>query len=64
MPASYFVNRVAAPQVTNLAAKMLAVQPNLTVAQLRAIMEQTATAEGDKKLAVINPKAAMARVTR
>jgi hypothetical protein len=30
------------------------------VAQLRQLMEQTATAEGDKKLKVINPKAALA----
>jgi subtilisin family serine protease len=51
---------LAAPQVTNLAAKLLARKPNLTVAQLRQLMEQTATAEGDKKLNVINPKAALA----
>jgi subtilisin family serine protease len=54
---------LAAPQVTNLAAKLLAVNPKLTAAQVRQIIEETSTMEGgDKKLKVINPKAAMARV--
>lgn len=51
---------LAAPQVTNLAAKLLARKPNMTVAQLRTTIEQTATDEGEKKLKVINPKAALA----
>jgi subtilisin family serine protease len=51
---------LAAPQVTNLAAKLLARKPDLTVAQLRQLIEQTSTEEGDKKLKVINPKAALA----
>ncbi len=55
---------LAAPQVTNLAAKLLAVNPRLTVAQVRQIIERTATAQGDKKLPVINPKAAMALAMR
>lgn len=52
---------LAAPQVTNLAAKLLAMNPKLTVAELRDIMESTATAEGPKGLKVINPKEALAR---
>ena len=51
---------LAAPQVTNLAAKLLARKPDLSVAQLRQLIEQTATEEGTKKLKVINPKAALA----
>jgi hypothetical protein len=47
--------------VTNLAGKLLAVNPKLTVAQLRQIIGETSTAEGDKKLRVINTKAALAR---
>src|SRR5205823_108039 len=45
---------LAAPQVTNLAAKLFAVNPRLSVAAVRAIIEETATSEGDKKLKVIN----------
>ncbi|WP_310469139.1 S8 family serine peptidase [Sphingomonas sp.] len=55
---------LAAPQVTNLAAKMLAVNPKLTVAQLRSIIEETATAEGPKGLKVINPAAALVRAAK
>lgn len=52
----------AAPHVTNLAGKMLSLDPTLTVAQLRKVIEETATAEGERGLAVINPAAAVARV--
>jgi hypothetical protein len=52
---------IAAPQVTNLAAKLFAVNPRLTAARVRAIIEGTATSEGDKGLKVINPKAALAQ---
>lgn len=62
MPINISGTSLAAPQVTNLAAKLLAVNPKLTAADLRRIMEETATSEGDKKLKVINPAAAMARV--
>lgn len=52
---------VAAPQVTNLAAKLLAVKPTLTVAELRrAILEsadEKTTAPG-KSIKLLNPKAA------
>lgn len=64
MPINISGTSLAAPQVTNLAAKLLAVNPKLTVAQLRQIIDETSTAEGDKKLKVINPKAAMARAAR
>ncbi len=55
---------LAAPQVTNLAAKLWAVNPKLSAAQVRSIIEATATAEGPKKLKVINPAAALARASR
>jgi hypothetical protein len=43
---------------------MLAVNPKLTVAQVRAIIEETSTAEGQRGLKVINPAVAMARARR
>lgn len=52
---------IAAPQVTNLAAKLFALNPRLTPARVRFIIENTATVEGDKGLKVIDPKAALAR---
>ena len=61
MPINISGTSLAAPQVTNLAAKLLAVNPSLTVAQLRQIIESTATPEGAKGLKVIDPKAALAK---
>lgn len=61
MPIKISGTSLAAPYVTNLAAKMLAVNPRLTVAEVRKIMEDTATVEGPRKLKVINPAAAIAR---
>lgn len=61
MPINISGTSLAAPQVTNLAAKLLAVNPKLSVAEVRSIIETTATAEGTKGLKVINPKAALAR---
>jgi subtilisin family serine protease len=55
---------LAAPQVTNLAGKLLAVNPKLSVAEVRKIIEETATEEGPRKLKVINPAAALARARR
>ncbi len=53
---------IAAPQVTNLAAKLLAVRPTLSVADLRrAILEsadETTTGSG-KRIKLLNPKAAI-----
>ena len=62
MPINISGTSLAAPQVTNLAAKLFAANPKLTVAEVRSIIEETASAEGDKKLRVINPKAALARL--
>lgn len=64
LPINISGTSLAAPQVTNLAAKLLAVNPQLTTAQLRTIIEESSTVEGDKKLRVINPKAALARAGR
>lgn len=50
---------LAAPQVTNLAAQLWALKPDLTVAQVRDLIEDTATIETDQKLRVITPKAAI-----
>jgi hypothetical protein len=55
---------LAAPQVTNLAAKLMAVNPKLTVARVRSIMESTATSEGARGLKVINPAAALAQASK
>ena len=64
MPINISGTSLAAPQVTNLAAKLWAVNPGLTVAEVRSIMESTATAEGARGLKVINPTAALARAAR
>ena len=55
---------MAAPQVTNLAAKLFAVKPSLTVAQAKAIIIATADARriGAKSVRLINPKKAVASV--
>lgn len=55
---------LAAPQVTNLAGKLLAIKPDLSVVELRALIEGTVTREGDKKLPVIDPSAAIAKLGR
>jgi hypothetical protein len=55
---------LAAPQVSNLAAKLLAVQPSLSVSELRDLIEGTSTLEGDSKIKVIHPKAAMAALKK
>ena len=62
MPINISGTSLAAPQVTNIAAKLFAANPKLTAAQVRQIIEDTASAEGDKKLKVINPQAALARL--
>jgi len=64
MPINISGTSLAAPQVTNLAGKILALNPKLSVAQVRALMEQTATEEGARKLKVINPAAALERARR
>lgn len=53
---------MAAPQVTNLAAKLLAVHPSLTVAQVKALIIETADARevSAKTVRLINPKKAVA----
>lgn len=53
---------LAAPQVANLAGKLLTLNPDLTTAQLRSLIEDTATEETDRGLKVIDPKAAVAQL--
>ena len=53
---------MAAPQVANLAAKMWATNPDLTVSEVVDVMTSTATAEGEQDLPVIHPANAVAAV--
>lgn len=53
---------MAAPQVANLAAKMWATNPELTVAEVVEAMTNTATAEGEQALPVIHPANAVGAV--
>lgn len=56
----------ASPQVVNLAAKLLAVKPMLSVAELRRAIVESAdekTIGKGKKIRLLNPKAAIDRVT-
>ena len=53
---------MASPQVANLAAKMLAVDPRLTPSQLIGVIRATATATADGRRNLIDPKKALAMV--
>ena len=53
---------MAAPQVANLAGKLWATNPDLTVAEVIDAMTSTATAEGEQGLPVIHPALALAAV--
>lgn len=50
----------AAPQVTNLAAKLLAIRPSLTPAQLVALIKSGSTPSADGRTQIIHPKATVA----
>ncbi|HEY1767025.1 MAG TPA: S8 family serine peptidase [Terracidiphilus sp.] len=50
---------MASPNVVNLAAKLIALDPKLTPAQTIALMEQAATASADGRLHLIDPKASV-----
>jgi subtilisin family serine protease len=53
---------MASPQVTNLAAKLLAVKPSLKPAEVIEIMRKTADRSEDERRTLINPKKALAAV--
>jgi hypothetical protein len=53
---------MAAPQVTNLAAKILAVKPSLTPPEVIAVMRSTADASVDGRRHLIHPARALAAV--
>ena len=53
---------MAAPQVTNLAAKLLAVKPTLKPQELIALMRETADRSDDGRRTLIHPARALARV--
>ncbi len=55
---------MAAPQVTNLAAKLLAVKPALKPAELIAVIRDTADKTEDGRRTLINPAKALAAVSR
>jgi subtilisin family serine protease len=50
---------MASPNVANLAAKLIALDPKLTPEQTLAIMKQTATTSSDGRLHLIDPRAAV-----
>jgi subtilisin family serine protease len=54
---------MAAPQVTNLAAKLLAAKPSLTPPQLIDAITSTAERTSDGRRVLVHPKAALAKVT-
>jgi subtilisin family serine protease len=51
---------MSAPQVTNLAAKLLALHPELTPEQVIDLIVRGATPAADGRLHLINPKASVA----
>ena len=51
---------MASPNVVNLAAKLIALDPSLTPAQTIALMRKAATASADSRLHLIDPKATAA----
>jgi hypothetical protein len=53
---------MASPQVVNLAAKMLAVDPRLTPPQVIAVIRDTADTTADGRRNLINPRKALAKV--
>jgi subtilisin family serine protease len=53
---------MASPQVTNLAAKILAVDPKLTPPQVIALIRETADKTPDGRRTLINPKKALEKV--
>ena len=53
---------MAAPQVTNLAGKLFATKPTLTVEQARAAIEKMTTQEGEQALKVIHPAKSLSAV--
>jgi hypothetical protein len=53
---------MAAPNVTNLAAKLLAVKPTLKPAEVIAIIRETADTTADGRRTLVNPVKAMARL--
>jgi subtilisin family serine protease len=55
---------MASPNVVNLAAKLIALDPKLTPEQTIALMKQGATASADGRLHLINPKATLALLER
>jgi subtilisin family serine protease len=57
---------MATPQVTNLAAKLLALKPDMTVAELRRAIIETAdekSIDPDRRIRLLNPQAAVELVT-
>jgi subtilisin family serine protease len=53
---------MAAPNVTNLAAKLLAAKPRLKPAEVIAIIRETADTTADGRRTLVNPVKAMARL--
>lgn len=62
--AKYSGTSMASPNVTNLAAKLFALDPSLTPVQVRALIVDGATPGPDGKLKLINPKRSIALLKR
>ena len=60
--ARYSGTSMATPNVANLAAKLIALKPDLKTAEVIEILQKTADASPDGRLHLINPKAAVAYV--
>ncbi|MEL6831193.1 MAG: hypothetical protein AAFO63_13765, partial [Pseudomonadota bacterium] len=54
---------MAAPNVANLAGKLLAIDSSLTVSELIAVMKDTAEATEDGRRILVHPANAVAKVT-
>lgn len=55
---------MASPNVVNLAAKLIALDPKLTPVETIALMKQGATASADDRLHLIDPKATLAQLKK
>jgi hypothetical protein len=53
---------MAAPNVANLAGKLLALEPKLTVAELIALIQEGAEKSSDGRINLLNPKRSVERL--
>jgi subtilisin family serine protease len=58
----YSGTSMAAPNVANLAGKLLALEPKLTVAELIALIQAGAEKSADGRINLLNPKRSVERL--